>query len=140
MTGNDAPMADLARSLTDELDREREENDRLRQAISDVTRERDQNREQLIREQANPASRAAYENAITALKTADERDAAYAYARRCRDVLSLVELALSQHSHGPAVAAMRIAGNGPTLGEVVGRALAETFDAPLTMKIPQEKS
>lgn len=40
-------------------------------------------------------------------------------------VLSLVELVLSQHSEGPSVAAMRIAGNGPTIGEVVRRALAK---------------
>jgi hypothetical protein len=42
--------------------------------LSDIQRERDQYREQLIREQANPAGNAAFENAITALKTADERD------------------------------------------------------------------
>jgi hypothetical protein len=55
--------------------------------------------------------------------------------QRLRDALSLVQMALSQHSEGPKVAAMRIAGNGPTVGQIVRTALS-IHTVPEHWKLP----
>jgi hypothetical protein len=45
--------------------------------------------------------------------------------QRAVDALSIVQMCLEQHTAGPEVRLMKIAGNGPTLGEVIDRALRQ---------------
>jgi hypothetical protein len=46
-----------------------------------------------------------------------------------RSALNLVQIALAQHSAGPAVGATRIAANGPTISEVISKTLRDSLVA-----------